>query len=92
MNNLKFIQTSLCVCGTDCQCTGSPCNCSQTESMGCQNCDPCNCGLNCACKNGQKVNAKTVSSSNCCNGRICCCEVLSNANETRMSQKECCCH
>ena len=82
MNNLKFIQTSLCVCGTDCQC--NPCNCSPTESSGCQNCDPCNCGSNCACESGQKVNTKTISSSSCC-------RVFSNVKETIISQKECCC-
>ena len=90
MNNLKFIQTSLCVCGTDCQC--SPCNCSQADSFGCQNCDPCNCGSNCACESGQKVNIKTISSSNCCGGRVCCCRVISKVKETLISQKEFCCN
>jgi len=73
MNNLKFDQTPLCVCGTDCQC--SPCNCSQTEYLGCQNCDPCNCGSNCACENGQKVGVfSNVKETKISQKECCCCK------------------
>ena len=87
MNKITNNQNSICVCGTECQC--SPCECSQSQSklLGCQGCDPCNCNSNCACDNLKKPTIQIKSKGCFCAGNCC-----KNIRTEIIKESHCCCN
>jgi len=87
---MNSTQTTLCVCGTECQC--APCNCGQSTfkktEVGCNGCDPCTCGVNCACDNKEKA----VRANGCACGQSCVCVSCHCDEGLRVEKTKVCCH